>query len=222
LGCEVEDIIELSKTGFDFTFNSSKWWDFKELWCLKQYAECAPYAPSVSFSESHDTSRLAHEFQGNIATIKLSYVFSALFSTAVLMPIGFEFCFQKRMNVVKTTPEDWESSMVDLGDFIRKANQIKLSARVFLEEGPIVQISQPNPEIFILHKSTRDGKQRALIIMNLDKQWYQGVTIDLEALLSAPASEISDISPEHALGTAPQILDYLLRANQVMVWVAGE
>jgi starch synthase (maltosyl-transferring) len=61
LGCPIEDIVRLAQSGFDFIFNSSKWWDFAAPWCLDQYRQTAPLVSSVSFPESHDTTRLAAE-----------------------------------------------------------------------------------------------------------------------------------------------------------------
>lgn len=222
LGCEIEDVVALAEAGFDYTFNSSKWWDFKEPWCLKQYAESALHAPSVSFAESHDTLRLSQEVNGNMAAMKMYYSFSAFFSSAILMPLGFEFGFQKRVNVVKTLPSDWEEPVFDMSDFIRKTNGLKVSHRVFLEEGPVIQISQPNPKVVVLQKSTRDGSERALLIFNLDKRWHQGVNLRLEECLSAPLTNICDISIDYALDIAPPQLDYQLRPNQVMVWISGQ
>ncbi len=222
LGCEVGDVIALADAGFDYTFNSSKWWDFKEPWCLKQYSECAPHAPSISFAESHDTLRLAQEVNGNMAAMKMFYLFSALFSSAVLMTLGFEFGFQKRVNVVRTMPSDWETPSFDISDFIREVNSLKVSHRVFLEEGAIVQIFQSNPKVIALQKSTKDGTQRALFVFNLDKRWHQGVNLSLCELLSSPLKKIHDISIDYALEIAPERLDYQLRPNQMMVWIASD
>src|SRR5262249_42096749 len=82
-----------ARTGFDFIFNSSKWWDFSAPWCLDQLRQTAPVVRSVSFPESHDTERLAAELDGNRAAVQQRYAFAALFSGAVMMPIGFEFGF---------------------------------------------------------------------------------------------------------------------------------
>ena len=37
LGCTPEETLRIVNTGFDYMFNSSKYWDFKEPWLLKQY-----------------------------------------------------------------------------------------------------------------------------------------------------------------------------------------
>ena len=58
LGCTIDKVVELAESGFDYIFNSSKYWDFTESWCLRQYEQTRPLAPSISFAESHDTQRL--------------------------------------------------------------------------------------------------------------------------------------------------------------------
>ena len=37
LGCRLEECSQLASSGFDFLYNSSKWWDFQADWCLEQY-----------------------------------------------------------------------------------------------------------------------------------------------------------------------------------------
>ncbi len=177
LGCEIEDVIRLAKAGFDYTFNSSKYWDFEEAWCLNQYAENAPWAPSVSFAESHDTKRLAMELKGNVEGIKQRYLFSALFSTAVMMPIGFEFAFTQPLHVVKTRPSDWEETGIDLTGFIAEVNALKKAHPVFNEDGPLEVVDCGNSRIFGMKKSTFDGTRSALILLNKDHQKDQAGSV---------------------------------------------
>src|SRR5690606_40005614 len=37
LGCTPEQALALRPAGFDFLFNSAKWWDFRSPWLLEQY-----------------------------------------------------------------------------------------------------------------------------------------------------------------------------------------
>ena len=97
LGCRLEECAQLSSAGFDFLYNSSKWWDFQEDWCLEQYNDFRRLAPSISFPESHDTERLAAESGGAAEVARQRYLFAAYFSTGVMIPMGFEFGFQKRL-----------------------------------------------------------------------------------------------------------------------------
>ena len=134
LGCPFDDVVKLGRAGFDFLFNSSKWWDFTAPWCLKQYRESGAVAPSVSFAESHDTERLAAELGGDQEAVKMRYAFSALFSTGVMMPMGFEYGFRRRLNVVKTRPQDWEQPAWELSEFIAAVNRLKAS-RSYIQRG---------------------------------------------------------------------------------------
>ena len=104
LGCRLDECSQLASSGFDFLYNSSKWWDFQADWCLEQYNLFRRLAPSVSFPESHDTERLAAESGGAPEVARQRYLFAAFFSTGLMIPIGYEFGFKKRLNVVQTRP----------------------------------------------------------------------------------------------------------------------
>src|SRR6266478_4303298 len=163
LGCPFEDTIKLAQSGFDFIFNSSKWWDFAAPWCLLQYQQTAPLVPSVSFPESHDTERLAAELNGDQAAVKMRYAFSALFSAGVMMPIGFEYGFRRRLHVVETRAEDWETPTWDICDFVAAVNRLKTSRQVFNEEGALDPLALGNEHLFAFVKWSRDRTERALI-----------------------------------------------------------
>ncbi len=61
LGCTADQVVALADAGFDYIFNSAKWWDFRAPWLLDQYERFRLIAPSIAFPESHDTERLAAE-----------------------------------------------------------------------------------------------------------------------------------------------------------------
>ncbi len=104
LGCSSYETRKTAEAGFDYIFNSVKWWDFTGHWLMEQYNLTRQTVPSIGFPESHDTARLFSELQGNLEGMKQRYLFSALFSAGVMMPMGFELCFSKQLHVVKTTP----------------------------------------------------------------------------------------------------------------------
>jgi starch synthase (maltosyl-transferring) len=202
LGCEIEDTVELARAGFDFVFNSSKWWDFEAPWCLTQYRESAPFAASVSFPETHDTERLAEELDGDLAAVKMRYAFAALFSTAVVMPIGFEYGFRRKLDVVNTRPEDWERPRWDLSDFIGSVNRLKASHRVFNEDGPIDPVDTGTSSIFAFVKSSVDGRDWAVVLLNKDREDEHAC--DLSWLGDvAPAAAFDDASPAEPLDRTP-------------------
>src|SRR5947207_904006 len=61
LGASEEEVLALADAGFDYLFNSVKWWDFESPWALDQYELYRHIAPSIGFPESHDTERLVTE-----------------------------------------------------------------------------------------------------------------------------------------------------------------
>jgi starch synthase (maltosyl-transferring) len=217
LGCPFDDILRLARCGFDFLFNSSKWWDFAEPWCLNQYRRTAPLVPSVSFAESHDTDRLAAELQEDQAAVKLRYAFSALFSTGVMMPIGFEYGFRRRLSVVDTRPEDWETSQWDLTDFIATVNRLKAAHRVFNEEGPIEQVDVGNPQVFAFVKSSLDRGEKAFILLNKERRAPQSCHLSRAAHLFQGTTQVQDISPEDRLQHTPDFHRCQLKPSGINV-----
>ena len=196
LGCPFSETVRLAGCGFDFIFNSSKWWDFVAPWCLEQYRQTAPLVPSISFAESHDTARLAVELKGGREAVKMRYGFSAMFSTGVMMPIGFEFGFTRRLNVVETKSEDWENPQWDISDYIGRVNRLKASRRVFNEEGPIDLVIVENQRVFAFVKWSRDRRERALVVINKDERVQQSFRLQSLGQFLTGAARVEDVSPD--------------------------
>ncbi|MDH5681011.1 MAG: alpha-amylase family glycosyl hydrolase, partial [Spirochaetota bacterium] len=161
LGCPVEDTVKLGESGFQYTFNSSKWWDFESDWCLDQYEKARLSSRSVSFPESHDSERLFDELDGHVKGVEQRYLFSSLFSSGVMIPTGFEYGFRKRINVVESMPSDYESVNHDFSDFITRVNELKSRYLIFNEECRIDQLSvRENEQIAMLLKTSVSLKER--------------------------------------------------------------
>ena len=218
LGCPFEDTLKLGRAGFDFIFNSSKWWDFTAPWCLLQYRQTSAIVPSISFAESHDTERLAAELSGDCEAVKMRYAFSALFSTGVMMPIGFEYGFRRRLSVVKTQPQDWETPAWDLTSYVTAVNRLKGSYRMFNEEGPIDAVETGNPALFAFLKSSRDHAERGLVILNKDRKNRQLGELARIGQLFSGAIKVEEVSPEERLNLAPGTPVYRLGPSGVAVF----
>ena len=93
LGCSPEQTRDTAAAGFDWIFNSAKWWDYTSPWLMEQHELTRNIAPSIGFPESHDTQRLFAETDGNLEAQKQRYLFTALFSAGVMIPVGYEFGF---------------------------------------------------------------------------------------------------------------------------------
>ncbi|MBW7997417.1 MAG: alpha-amylase [Candidatus Glassbacteria bacterium] len=180
LGCTIEQVVELAESGFDYVFNSSKYWDWRESWCLDQYEQSRQLAPSVSFPESHDTPRLAKELKGDPAAIGQRYLFEALFSTGVMIPLGFEFAFRKKTDVVHTTPDDWEATGVDLSGFIRAVNEFKLANDIFCREHPTYSfgLADGTGDVAGVLKLAAENGPGALLMINRSSSDTQHVVVE--------------------------------------------
>jgi starch synthase (maltosyl-transferring) len=208
-----------ASAGFDFIFNSSKWWDFNSEWLMKQYALTRDIAPSISFPESHDTVRLCEELNGNIEGMKQRYLFSSLFSGGVMMPIGFEFGFRKRLHVVKTKPEDWEDTGIDLTYFITQANSIKSEHRIFQEDAPAEILHHDNPNVLLMWKASTHTQEESLLILNKDITHSQRFETDSLRRYLQSGAPLVDISPEDPLDYLPAPFSYDLAPGQGIVLI---
>jgi starch synthase (maltosyl-transferring) len=180
LGCTIEQVVALAGAGFDYVFNSSKYWDYLQPWCLGQYEQSRRLAPSVSFPESHDTPRLMQELNFNLDAVRQRYVFAALFSTGLLMPAGFELGFRKRLHVVNTRPADWEESEIDLRDFVARVNRFKLAHPIFCAEHPTYRfdLHPGTGEVTGVIKVVSEKGPSALLLVNRDPNNEQRVVVE--------------------------------------------
>ncbi|MBN1610482.1 MAG: hypothetical protein JW940_27885 [Polyangiaceae bacterium] len=218
LGCTPAQTLRTASAGFDWIFNSSKWWDFDAPWLHKQYELTRTLAPSIGFPESHDTARLMAE-TGNEAALKQLYLFSALFSAGVMVPMGFEFGFRKRLDVVRTRPEDWEQSSTDLRTFIEAVNRLKRSWPVFSEEGRLRFLKHENPRVLVMWKTSKQRAQEGLVILNKDtdrRQTFWAQSLSRYMLDSRP---LRCVSPENPLDVVAQPFHYELRPGEAVVLV---
>lgn len=151
LGCTLQEAHALRGSGLHFFLNSSKWWDFRAPWCLEQHTEFEDI-PSISFPESHDTERLAAESGGNEALQRQRYAFAAIFSTGLMLPIGYEFGFRKRLDVVSTQPEDWETPSFDLRSFVSRVNALKAQTPQLHGEGSIQPLTSLCDDVLVLER----------------------------------------------------------------------
>jgi len=204
LGCRLEECEQLREAGFDFLYNSSKWWDFEADWCLKQYNRFRHLAPSISFPETHDTERLARESGGDVRVARQRYLFAAFFSTGLMIPAGFEYGFRKKLHVVDTRPTDWEEPAYDLSEYIRQVNRRKKACPVLLEEGPMTRVTTPGGGKAVLLLKSRDRRPgRVLAVINPTLEETEVELPDLLELLGKPVPAWKDLTP----GLAPLKLE---------------
>jgi len=221
LGCSPRQTTETASAGFDYIFNSSKWWDYKGQWLMEQYKLFSAVCPSISFPESHDTRRMAEEFDGNINVLKRSYLFSALFSSGVMIPIGFEYGFKKRLHVVNTRPGDWESTEIDICSFIARVNKVKMSYEIFNTDAPTTMgRRKANRNILMINKQTH--RETAMVAINMDSSSSQRLISDnIEDMLPGALGAVKCLIPGQEASELTGKLDIALNPGDGIILIAG-
>jgi starch synthase (maltosyl-transferring) len=127
-----------------------------EPWCLEQHEKFGKIAPSISFPESHDTTRLAADTGGNEAVQRQRYAFAASFSAGLMIPIGYEFGFRRKLDVVSTRPTDWETASFDLQRFIKSVNKLKIEHTLLHGEGTLKAVTS-NKDVLMLDRRSKQA-----------------------------------------------------------------
>jgi starch synthase (maltosyl-transferring) len=221
LGCTADQTRDTVRAGFSYVFNSSKYWNFHDWWLIEQYNLVRETAASISFPESHDTPRLCAELQGNLNGMKQRYLFAALFSAGVMMPVGFEYGFRRPLHVIHTTPTDWEETGVDLTMYISKVNAIKKAHPVFHEESPTNILPCSNPNVLLMWKASASHRDEALLILNKDPWNYQEFYTNHFRHFIQSGAPLRDVSPEYPLDYIHEPFHYALRPGQGIVLVTS-
>jgi starch synthase (maltosyl-transferring) len=175
VGAPKDAVLAMTDAGFDYLYNSVKWWDFKSPWLLEQYEAFRHIAPSIGFPESHDTPRLVSELlaagvpEAEIEPrYRQAYAFAAAYSTGVLMPMGFEYGWGRRIAVVPGRDEPAEPKRFDLSLFVAETNAMKLAVPALNEEGPQRLLPSGDDQLVVLERRTETADDRARIIVNRD------------------------------------------------------
>ena len=205
LGAPKEAVLALAGAGFDYLFNSVKWWDFESPWLLDQYEDFRHIAPSIGFPESHDTDRLVSELlaagipESEIEPrYRQAYAFAAAYSTGVMMPMGFEYGWSRRLDVVSTRDDEPEPKRFDLSGFIAEVNAMKRGISALNEEGPQRLLTNRNDRVMVLERRSESGNERAFILVNTNAREPREVASEALSSDFAFGDEglsLTDVSP---------------------------
>jgi starch synthase (maltosyl-transferring) len=208
LGCQPEEVRQLAGAGFDYLFNSSKWWDFRAPWLLEQYEQFRHIAPSIAFPESHDTKRLSAESGGDERVSRLRYAFAASFSTGVMMTMGYEYGFRRKTNVVKTRPDDWEEPPFVIEDFITGVNRMKASIPLLNEEGAQCLLTPADDPVVALKREGVKASGKVLTLINPNNMTgHRFGAADAARLLGCPRDVLRESTPEQAFAPHAEWID---------------
>jgi len=160
------------------------------------------------------------EFENNADALRQRYLFTALFSSGVMMPMGFEYGFRKRLDVVTTTPNDWEQPNIDLTEFVSQVNAIKAETPVFAEEGQLERLDYSDPSILVLRKHAINGPDKALLVLNKDPWTRQRFYTDNLNHLMQSDLPLRDLSPDWPMEQLPSPFEFWLGPGMARVLVA--
>jgi starch synthase (maltosyl-transferring) len=179
LGCRLDQVEALRDCGFDYLFNSFKWWNYDQSWALDQHATNRRIAPSIGFAESHDTERLASVHPGTEQMQKSRYAFAAIFSAGLLMPMGFEYGATTRIDVVHGSPADVDKQKWNMTQWIRAMNLLKLSVPVLAEEGSWRALCDYGHAYLFLEKSSERGSKPVYVCINKNSTGSTAIDTDM-------------------------------------------
>lgn len=213
LGCTHEEAKKTAEAGFDYIFNGLKWWNYTDSWCLDSYSDLRRFTKSIAFPETHDTERLCKEADGNIEVCKQRYLISCLFSSGVMMPLGFEWGFREHVHVCHNQKMEW--GLFNIEDFVTKCNALKTRYPIFNEECLQFQISYPEDPTLVLKQISNNGTEVVLIFVNKTgySQRYQ------RSLKEILGEQALDISVEDSLGEINEC-NFILKPYQIKVLYA--
>jgi glycosidase len=217
LGCSVEALREVGRSGFDYIMNSLTWWDFKQEWFLKDYNKWAGEFQSLTFPENHDTERYAKEIRGNRAMAISKYAFGAYFCSSIAITVGFEYGFTRKIDVVQTNPSWWEDKKYDLTYEISRINEIKSKYKILQEDNVVYPYELRNKNLFAFSKESRDGSEKIFVIINKSETAFEFAYVNGFYEIMG-GLEIQDISHGHRMDFVPDFLEYGLKPGEVKLF----
>jgi starch synthase (maltosyl-transferring) len=137
-----------------------------------------------------------------------------------MMPMGYEFGFEKSLHVVETCPEDWETTDIDITDFISHINAFKSEYKVFQEDGPIDIFSHDDMPVLFMKKTSNCNNEEALIVLNKDPHNKQHFSSDNLYHFIQSGKKLKDLSLEYALDFIPTPFEFGLHPGMARVMVA--
>jgi starch synthase (maltosyl-transferring) len=201
LGCTLEQIEALAPAGFDFLFNSVKWWDLRAPWAVEQHEQLRRIAPSIGFPESHDTPRLVEELRlADPGLLRHAYLqrwaLTLAFSTGGLLPVGYEFGFRRALDVVQSRPWPREAPAFDLSEDIATINRCAAAVPALQQDGCLRRADVGGAVALV--RETDDGRHAAIFLVRPDAGDGSSIDIDrvaLARLVDAPEAELLDRTP---------------------------
>ena len=213
LGCSEEETEQTARAGFDYLFNSFAWWDFEKPWAMEAYEKTRLLAPSISFPENHDMERLAARLPAEDGArigddLAFRYGLAAFFSTGVLLPIGYEWGYRKKLHVVETSPGDREDTGIDISERIAAINALKAAIPAANVEGAARLLSAPGaPYLALLRIDAGHPIAAKSALLVLANPGNEAVSLDAASILARTGGVFGPFLDRTPGGTPPVTLE---------------
>lgn len=189
LGCTLPQSLTLVQVGFDYLFNSAKWWDFSQNWFFEQYN--AINIPTIAFPESHDTQRAAQEYSDSLPKLRRLIGFTGLISASWMIVTGTEWGWKRKTDTVHTFPCDKELIHINLSSYISSINALR-SKCLLLESEGILQYRdhEHTADILCFVKNIPYGKDGLFYVINKTDKQKKFTTLLLADFLNAESVKL--------------------------------
>ena len=114
-----------------------------------------------------------------------------------MLPLGYEYGFRNKPDVVSTTPEDWEEPQYDLTEFVGAVNRMKAECPPLNEEGPQEMVAGWETPVTVLIRHSERGGGLAVALINHDP-WSGHSFPAGELARAARTYGLTEVTPETA------------------------
>ncbi len=179
-GCPPQQIQALAGCGFDATFSSSAWWDYRTHWMTEEYARLNMVAPPVAFPDSPDEPVIARAAGYEDVALRRPLHLRALglaaaIGNGILMPMGFEYGIAWPAGAAEdaSLPESLdERAAFDISDEVRRVNDLIAAGMGTFCAARLHMLSGEDSGLAVLMRSTVQrpdaGGKALLIVANAD------------------------------------------------------
>ena len=219
-GCRPELLDQLRDCGFDATFSSLAWWDYRSGWLAEEYSRLSRIAPPIAFPEPPAGPHIASAHAGAERSFVQRLYERALWASVlcgdgILIPMGFEYGLAALPDSGRAFSHPQgvgEATLFDLSPQIRQANaQVEAMAGVALGNAALTVSNGPAGVTAVTRNEEirhRDG--RALFAL-LNPSVDQVCRVNQETLNfigkgRSPASRIWPFTPARSALPASVVL----------------
>ncbi|KIF80870.1 alpha-1,4-glucan--maltose-1-phosphate maltosyltransferase [Noviherbaspirillum autotrophicum] len=178
-GCTPAQIDALAGCGFDATFSSGAWWDFRSRWLADEQFRLARVAPPIAFPDSPDGPVIARLTGNEDVAVRRQIYLRALglagaAGNGLLVPMGFEYGASGLAAGLYGTRPDWNAvrrdAPFDLSGDIAQANAFIASlGAAFYGRAPRLLSGADAGAAILLREASRNtapgGSDKALLII---------------------------------------------------------